>query len=112
MLLTVTVFFLILRVILRFFSANPTTPFVEWILSISSFLIRPFAGIVPNVVTQTGVLDVVALISLIVYLIAGYFLLNILEGLTTRTDIVDEEYPTIAHYHDIPKNKAKGRGWL
>jgi uncharacterized protein YggT (Ycf19 family) len=99
--LSIITFFLITRVVLRFFSTNPQTPFVQWVFSISNSLISPFANIVPDINTPTGVLDIVTLVTLLAYLIIGYIVLSIIEGLTTP-EIVEEEDSRVAHYHDIP----------
>lgn len=106
MVLALISFFLVLRIILKFFSTNPQTPFVQWIFAVSDFLMAPFAGIVPNLSTQTGILDVVAIITLVVYLMAGYALLSLIQGLI-ESQIVEEEYPTVTHYHDISKKKKQ-----
>ncbi len=98
--LSVIAFFLLLRVLFLFFSLNPTTPFVAWILNISGFLMIPFAGIVPNLKVITGILDIVALITLLVYLLVGYLLVSLLESLV-EPEIVEREHESIAHYHDI-----------
>lgn len=94
-------FFLVLRIIVRLFSANPQTPFVEWVLKVSEFLMTPFNALVPDVWVQTGILDIVAIITLAVYLLLGYLLLSVLQGLI-NPKIIDE-YAT--HYHDIEKRK-------
>jgi uncharacterized protein YggT (Ycf19 family) len=68
--------FLLVRVILRFFAANPTTPFVHWIYTSSSTLIDPFRGIFPTtVIGHNHVVDFTALFAMLVYgLIALAFL--------------------------------------
>src|SRR5688572_204016 len=98
--LSIITFFLITRLVLRFFSTNPSTPFVQWVFNISSTLMGPFANIVPNITTQTGVLDIVAVITLLAYLIVGYFLLSIIDAMS-EPYLVDRE-EKIVHYHDIP----------
>jgi uncharacterized protein YggT (Ycf19 family) len=60
---------LVLRVFLLLFSANPTTPFVEFIYRVSADYLAPFRGIFPpRPVSETGYLDVAALFAVIVYL--------------------------------------------
>lgn len=77
-------FFLLLRVFFLFFSVNQTTPFVLWVLTVSRILMSPFLGIAPNIGVQTGVLDTVALITLIAYLLVGYIILTLIEGLAEQ----------------------------
>ncbi len=102
----VIAFFLLLRVFFLFFSVNPTTPFVSWIMSVSSFLISPFAQIVPNITTQTGVLDIVAMVTLLIYLVVGYLLLNLIQAVSESQEA---EYPPVVHYHDVGKSSKHTR---
>ena len=56
------------RVFLLAFSANPTSPFVEFIYRTSTDFLQPFRGIFPpHQVGETGYLDVSALFAIIVY---------------------------------------------
>lgn len=62
-----------LRVFLLAFSANPTTPFVEFIYNTSGDFLQPFRGIFPpKAVGQTGYLDVAALFAMIIYGLIGW----------------------------------------
>lgn len=108
MVLSVITFFLVTRIVLRFFSTNPSTPFVGWVFDISSFLMQPFANIAPNIITQTGVLDIVATVSLLAYLIAGYFLLSLIERLMVP-EVIEEDDSAIVHYHDLPRIRSYKR---
>ncbi|MDQ5972103.1 MAG: hypothetical protein QG553_262 [Patescibacteria group bacterium] len=57
-----------LRVFLLAFSANSTTPFVEFIYNTSASFLQPFRGIFPpKPIGQTGYLDVAALFAMIIY---------------------------------------------
>ncbi len=89
--------FLGLRFILELVSANPSTPFVAWIYSISEMFIYPFRGIVPNVSAGIGILDIVAIIALVAYSILGYILISLLRSVTSD---YSDRYGT-AHYHDL-----------
>lgn len=60
---------LTLRVFLLAFSANPTTPFVEFVYRTSADYLNPFRGIfATRPIGQTGYFDVAALFAVIVYL--------------------------------------------
>ena len=60
---------LVLRVFLLAFSANPTTPFVEFIYRTSADYLQPFRGIFPaKSIGETGYLDVASIFAVIVYL--------------------------------------------
>ncbi len=96
--LSVLAFFLVLRILFLFFSVNQATPIVTWVLTVSNFLITPFRGMVPNLNMTIGTLDVVALITLIVYLAIGYFLISLLEY-PIEHERVEEDHQALAHYH-------------
>lgn len=60
--------FLAIRVILRFFAANPDTPFVEWVYKSSDTLLAPFRGIFPTeVVHQNNAIDFTAIFAMMIY---------------------------------------------
>jgi uncharacterized protein YggT (Ycf19 family) len=66
--LAVITFFLGMRILLQLFNANPATPFVAWIYSVSTVLMSPFRGIFPNLTLGTNaVFDLPAFISLVAY---------------------------------------------
>ena len=73
--LAIVEIFLGLRVILRFFEANPDNGFVRWIYDSSSTLMEPFRGIFHSAVIGTDhVIDFSALFAMVVYgLIAMLF---------------------------------------
>jgi hypothetical protein len=62
---------LLLRVALLFFSANPLTPFVNFVYSTSNYFMAPFRGIFPAHPAELtgGYLDTSALFAALVYLI-------------------------------------------
>lgn len=73
---------LALRIVLRLFDANPLTPFVHWIYTTSETLLFPFRGVFPSGVIGRGyVLDFTALFALIIYAIAGAFLVFVVRQL-------------------------------
>lgn len=60
---------LVLRVLLLLFSANPTTPFVEFVYRVSADYLEPFRGIFPSKSLNDGsYLDVAAIFAIVVYL--------------------------------------------
>lgn len=71
-----------LRIILKFFGANPATPFVAWVYKTSMPLLEPFAGAFPTP-TVDGVftLEFSALFALIVYAVIGTFLVKLTQML-------------------------------
>jgi uncharacterized protein YggT (Ycf19 family) len=74
--------FLLLRVILRFFAANPTNSFVHWVYTSSSTLIEPFRGIFPTeVIGNNHVVDFTALFAMLVYGLIGLAFLGLVYWL-------------------------------
>ncbi len=62
-----------LRVFLLAFSANSSTPFVNFIYNTSATFLQPFRGIFPpKPVSATGYLDVAALFAIIMYALIGW----------------------------------------
>lgn len=60
--------FLGVRVILRFFAANPDNGFVQWVYNSSNVLMEPFRGIFQTaVIGRNHVVDFSALFAMVVY---------------------------------------------
>lgn len=75
--------FLALRVLLRFFAANPNAPFVNWIYNSSDVLLAPFRGIFPTeVVGRNHVIDFSALFAMVVYGLLALAFASLLRWLT------------------------------
>lgn len=71
--------FLALRIILRFFAANPGNGFVDWIYTSSSVLLEPFRGIFSTeVIGRNHVLDFTALFAMLVYAVFAALVVAIL----------------------------------
>lgn len=80
--LGIVTFFLGARIILRLFGANPLTPFVAWIYSVSEVILSPFKGIFPSTsITGSSVFDISAFIALVVYAVVSYVVLSLLNML-------------------------------
>lgn len=73
-----------LRILLKFFGANPLTPFVVWVYETSKPLLTPFEGIFPSATARGGfTLEVSALFALLVYAFLGYVVVETLESAGT-----------------------------
>ena len=80
-----------LRILLKFFGANPATPFVDWVYETSAPLLAPFVGIFPNPSLEGGfVIEISALFALIIYAIIG----SVLEDFIARLEANAEERTT------------------
>lgn len=81
-----------LRVFLLLFSANPTTPFVEFVYRTSADYLEPFRGIFPpRAVSETGYFDVAALFAIIIYLLLAWGFSALLQYIQYRIDKITEE---------------------
>jgi uncharacterized protein YggT (Ycf19 family) len=73
-------FFIGLRLVLRFFGANPKTPFVEWIYDTSNPLVAPFRDMFPS--AKVGAMFTVefnALIAVLFYIFIAHIFLSLAE---------------------------------
>src|SRR5262245_12113370 len=62
-----------IRVFLLAFSANPTTPFVNFVYETSNTFLQPFRGIFPpKSIGETGYLDVASLFAMIMYALLAW----------------------------------------
>ncbi len=84
---TVIGFLLGLRILLRFFGANPSTPFVQWIYESSDSLLAPFAGIFPVTRLEGGfIVDFPAIFAVIVYAFIGYLIVEVVDIIAYRSE--------------------------
>jgi uncharacterized protein YggT (Ycf19 family) len=66
--LAIAEIFLGVRVLLRFFAANPDNGFVQWVYNSSDVLMQPFRGVFPTeVIGHNHVVDFSALFAMVVY---------------------------------------------
>lgn len=80
--LAVVSFFIGFRILFKFFTANPQTPFVAWVYQVSETFIYPFNGIFPNLQIQAGaVFDIAAIISLLSYILLTYLIISLVDGI-------------------------------
>lgn len=84
---TIIGFLLGLKILLRFFGANPSTPFVQWIYESSDSLLAPFAGIFPVTRLEGGfIIDFPAIFAVIVYAFVGYLIVEVVEIISVRSE--------------------------
>ncbi len=82
---TIIELLLAVRILLRLFGANPSTPFVSWIYDATSTLLAPFVGIFPNPSLKAGsVLEMSSLIALLVYGFIAYLIAMLIDFLDAR----------------------------
>lgn len=84
---TIGIVVLGLRVFLLAFSANPNTPFVNFIYETSNTFLQPFRGIFPGQpVGETGYLDAAAIFAAIVYALLGWAFSALTSYIQTKID--------------------------
>jgi len=80
-----------LRVFLLAFSANPGTPFVNFIYNTSATFLQRFRGIFqPKSVGTTGYLDVAALFAMIIYGLIGWGFAALIHYIQAKIDAYSE----------------------
>lgn len=83
---------LTLRVFLLVFSANPDTPFVQFIYKTSADYLNPFRGIFPpKPVGETGYFDVAAVFAIIIYLFIMWGFSALISYLQNKIDLTRAE---------------------
>lgn len=80
-----------LRILLEILGANSSTPFVNWVYTISGTLLNPFKGIFPSPVLQGRfVLDISAIIALFVYALIAYLISELIRWISYRSTMYDD----------------------
>jgi len=64
------------RLVLQMIGANPGSGFVNFIYSLTQFLVAPFLAIVPNITYTGGVIEVASIFALVVYPILGWIIVR------------------------------------
>jgi len=72
--------FLIVRLVLELFGANPAAPFIGWIYGVSGALMGPFMNAFPAFsLGGASALDLTALLAMIVYAAIGWLVIEVLS---------------------------------
>jgi len=100
-----------LRVFLLAFSANATTPFVEFIYRTSADYLEPFRGIFPSKsISETGYLDVAAIFAMIIYLLVGWgfsAFINYIQSKIDHFQATEMALPSSSSSKTMTKNIRK-----
>lgn len=67
------------RLLLKMLGANPASPFVNFMYSLSDVFAGPFAGIFGVTATANSVLEWSTIIAMIVYLVVAYGIVELLQ---------------------------------
>ncbi len=75
-----------LRIVLKLFDANPSTPFVNWVYQTTQPLLTPFEGMFPSPTLTGGfVIEFSTVFALMAYAFIGYLLVEIIDLLEVNT---------------------------
>lgn len=84
------------RFILQMIGANAGSGFVNFIYSLTYWLVAPFQAIVPNATYTGGVIEVASIFSLVVYPILGWIIVRGFRIIFSETNSTRSE-TTIQH---------------
>jgi uncharacterized protein YggT (Ycf19 family) len=83
---------LTLRTFLLAFSANPSTPFVEFVYKTSADYLNPFRGIFPSKpIGETGYFDVASVFAIIIYLFIMWGFSSLISYVQFKIDASKKE---------------------
>lgn len=84
--------FLGLRVLLRFFAANPDASFVKWVYDSSAVLLQPFRGVFPTeVIGKNHVVDFSAIFAMVVYALVALAFAALASYLAPTREVVTKK---------------------
>lgn len=88
---------LLFRFVLKFFAANPLSPFVILVYTFTGVLVFPFWAIFPQVAVAGSVFDWSALVAMVVYFVVAYWIIHFLQVVKPVSkkeieNIVDKPY--------------------
>jgi uncharacterized protein YggT (Ycf19 family) len=78
--------FILLRILLKLLAANTAVPFTGFVYGVSEWLLAPFHGLLPTIVSGRSVFELSALFALLVYSLLGY-VLSRLFAIMFRRDV-------------------------
>ena len=91
--------FLAIGFFLLLFSANPSTPFVEFIYKTASHFLEPFRGIFPaKSVSETGYFSASALFAILMYLLLALLMHALINYITSKM---------VAYENDVQEEKDR-----
>jgi uncharacterized protein YggT (Ycf19 family) len=76
---------LLIRLVLKLLGANPDSPFTGFIYGITNFLLAPFKGLLPAMVSDKSVFEPSVVIAILVYLLVAFMLAKIVAITLSRS---------------------------
>jgi len=77
---------ILIRILLKVLAANTAVPFTGFVYGVTNWLLAPFHGLLPVIVSGRSVFEMSALIGLLVYALLGYVLAR-LFAIMFRRDV-------------------------
>lgn len=78
--LSIVLFMLGLRFILKLFAANPETSFVSWVYAVTVSLLSPFSGIFPSPTLENGIIvEFTTVFAILIYIMLAYLLVELIK---------------------------------
>lgn len=82
-----------LRIILRFFGASTSAPFVDWVYQTTAPLLAPFSGMFPSPLMSGGfVIEFSALFAAIAYALLGYLVMELVRSVIYYGHLRDHDH--------------------
>lgn len=96
------------RIFLLVFSANASTPFVEFIYKTSADYMNPFRGIFPTKpVSETGYLDIAAVFAIIMYMLIGWGFAELIQFVQQKIDKSKREQFILSQVETTSPNRPR-----
>jgi len=77
-------FFLLFRLLLKLFRANPNNPFASFIYTVSDALLIPFQNLVANINIGRYILEGKTLIAVLAYMALTFLLVSLVRAVAAR----------------------------
>lgn len=85
-------FFLVIRLLLKLFGASANNAFVDFIYSITNYVVTPFKGIIANIsMGSNNVFEPATVIALIIVAFIAWIIMSLFSGGITRQKVEKTE---------------------
>ena len=74
---------IVLRIVLKFIAANPTSDFARFIYSFTDIFLSPFSSLIASPVIGAGVFEIPSIIALVVYTLLAWLIVRLFRLIFT-----------------------------
>jgi len=74
---------IVLRIVLKFIAANPTSEFARFIYSLTDIFLAPFNSLIASPVIGSGVFEIPSIIALVVYTLLAWLIVRLFRLIFT-----------------------------